>query len=364
MFTRHVNVTNNNSGYDVKVGRGLFENIGVEISNLKFKSHVLTPDGLKFAVITDSNVGELYLETCIKSLREYGDAAAVIFNAGEASKNINTFGQILEGLAANKLTRGDLIIALGGGVVGDMAGFAAGCYMRGVKFIQVPTSLLAAVDSSVGGKTAIDLTAGKNLAGLFYQPELVLCDIDLLKSLPEIEMQCGMAEALKTGILRGDDLFKFFENGNAHENLDEVIALCVDYKAGVVERDEREQGERKLLNLGHTIGHAIELCSNYEIKHGLAIAQGMKIINKIAFRLGLSSQETFNRIDKALNNFNFDFNLNFKAGELFNAILADKKRKGDVITLVLPVEIGACELKDVNINALPALLELGLMPEE
>ena len=337
MFTRHVNVNNNNSGYDVKVGRGLFENIGVEISNLKFN---------KFAVVTDSNVGELYLETCIKSLREYGDVGAVMFDAGEASKNIKTFGQILEGLAMNQLTRGDLIIALGGGVVGDMAGFAAGCYMRGIKFIQVPTSLLAAVDSSVGGKTAIDLTAGKNLAGLFYQPELVLCDIDLLKSLPDIEMQCGMAEALKTGILRGDDLFKFFENGNARENLDEVIALCVDYKAGVVERDERERGERK------------------EIKHGLAVAQGMKIINKITFRLGLSSQETFNRIDKALNNFNFDFNLNFKAGELFNAILADKKRKGDLITLVLPVEIGACELKDVNINALPALLELGLMPEE
>ena len=356
MFTRHVNVKNNNAGYDVKVGQGLLENIGAEIAALKFKLN-------KVAVITDSNVSELYLETCIKSLREYGDAAAIIFKAGEASKNINTFGQILEGLAANKLTRGDLIIALGGGVAGDMAGFAAGCYMRGVKFIQVPTSLLAAVDSSVGGKTAIDLTAGKNLAGLFYQPELVLCDIDLLKSLPEIEMQCGMAEALKTGILRGDDLFKFFENGNARENLDKVIALCVDYKAGVVERDEREQGERKLLNLGHTIGHAIELCSNYEIKHGLAVAQGMEIINKIAFKLGLSSQETFNRIGKALNNFKFNFK-NFKAEELFNAILADKKRKGDLITLVLPVEIGACELKDVNINALPGLLELGLMPGE
>lgn len=351
MYTRHVNV---NAGYDVKIGQGLLENIGAEIDklNLNIKN---------FAVITDSNVKDLYLETCLKSLREFGNACAIVFNAGEESKNIETFGEILEALAMYEITRNDLIIALGGGVAGDMAGFAAGCYMRGIKFIQVPTTLLAAVDSSVGGKTAIDLQAGKNLAGLFYQPELVLCDIDLLKTLPEIEMQCGMAEALKTGILRGEDLFKYFEDdNNAHDNLAKIINLCVDYKAGVVERDEREQGERKLLNLGHTIGHAIELLSDYKIKHGLAVAQGIKVINQISFNSAWSDEETFTRINNALSKNKFDLQVKFDAYDLMEAILSDKKRKGDEITIIVPVKIGACELFDININTFGAMLEMAL----
>lgn len=357
MYTRHVNVK---AGYDVKIGQGLLENIGTEIEKLNLNIN-------KVAVITDSNVKDLYLETCLKSLNKFGDASAIIFNAGEESKNIETFGEILEALAMYEITRNDLIIALGGGVAGDIAGFAAGCYMRGIKFIQVPTTLLAAVDSSVGGKTAIDLQAGKNLAGLFYQPELVLCDIDLLKTLPEIEMQCGMAEALKTGILRGDDLFRYFEDefeaeddNNEQDFLAKIINLCVDYKAGIVERDEREQGERKLLNLGHTIGHAIELLSDYKIKHGLAVAQGIKVMNQISFNLAWSDEETFTRINNALSKNKFDLQVEFDADSLIEAILSDKKRKGDEITIIVPVKIGACELFDININTFGAMLEMAL----
>ena len=342
-------------GYNVKIGKGILPRCGEEIAAL------LGPCSV--AVVTDSNVAELYLEECVRSLTEAGLRASVFtFPAGEGSKNLSTLSDILEAMASEGLTRVDAVAALGGGVAGDMAGFAAGCYMRGVRFVQIPTTLLAAVDSSVGGKTAVDLRAGKNLAGLFHQPSLVLCDTDCLNTLPETEYCCGLAEALKTGVLRGEGLFRLFEEGMAREQIEDVIAQCVEYKAGVVERDEREQGERKLLNLGHTVGHAIELCSNYTILHGLAVAMGLAIIARASAQRGWCSPATARRIEAALKRNSLPATTEFSPTELAKAALSDKKRAGSTVTLAIPSEIGACTLKPVSVAELEGIIAEGLPP--
>ena len=250
--------------------------------------------------------------------------------------------------------------ALGGGVTGDMAGFAAACYLRGVRCVQLPTTLLSAVDSSVGGKTAIDLAAGKNLAGAFLQPAAVLCDTDCLRSLPAEVFADGAAEAIKTGVLDDEGLFALFEDGTLTTAPDEVIARCVRYKAGVVERDEKEQGERKLLNLGHTAGHAIEKCSGYAIPHGHAVAAGLAIIARSAEALGWTEEPIAARIAACLAKNGLPTGTNYTAEALAEAALADKKRSGGDITLVIPKKIGVCELKKVPIADLLPIIRAGL----
>ncbi len=234
--------------YEVTIGAGLLRECGARLKTVL--------GGCRIAVVADSNVAPLYLETVCASLRDAGFAVcSYVFPAGEAHKNFTTLSAILEFLAESQLTRTDCVAALGGGVTGDMAGFAAASYLRGIRYVQLPTTLLSAVDSSVGGKTAIDLAAGKNLAGAFLQPAAVLCDTDCLKSLPAAVFADGAAEAIKTGVLSGETLFSLFEDGTLTDAPAEVIARCIRYKAGVVERDEKEQGERRKLNLGHTVGH-------------------------------------------------------------------------------------------------------------
>ncbi|MBR1673256.1 MAG: 3-dehydroquinate synthase [Fretibacterium sp.] len=354
MRTQRVNV---GKGYDVKIGKGLLTQCGGEVAG------VLGPCSI--AVVTDANVGGLYLERCLTSFEEAGiRATAFTFPAGEGAKTLSTLSDILEALASSGLTRADGVVALGGGVTGDMAGFAAGCYMRGVRFVQLPTTLLAAVDSSVGGKTAVDLRAGKNLAGLFHQPSLVLCDTDCLNTLPEAEYQCGLAEALKTGVLSGEGLFRLFEEGTARQYTEEIIAHCVEYKAGVVERDEKERGERKLLNLGHTVGHAIELCSGYTILHGLAVAAGLAVIARASARLGWSAPATALRIEGALKKSSLPITTNYSPSELSKAALSDKKREMNNITLAIPCEIGACALRTVGVGELEGIIAAGLPPLE
>ena len=348
---------NAGKGYDVKIGKGILSQCGEEISA------VLGPCSV--GVVTDNNVAGLYLEECVRSLSDAGfKTSTFTFPAGEGSKNLSTLSDILEFLASTDLTRTDAVVALGGGVVGDIAGFAAGCYMRGVRFVQLPTTLLAAVDSSVGGKTAVDLKAGKNLAGLFHQPSLVLCDTDCLNTLPEREYQCGLAEALKTGVLAGEGLFQYFEEGTARKHIEEIIGQCVGYKAGVVERDEREQCERKLLNLGHTVGHAIELCSGYAILHGLAVAVGLAIIARASARRGWCSSATACRIEAALKKNGLPTETDFSPTALAKAALSDKKRAGSTVTLAIPSEIGACTLRSLNVNELEELITTGLSPLE
>ena len=339
--------------YEVSIGGGLLHTCGQHLQE------VLAPCPL--AVITDSTVAPFYLEIVSASLRTAGfTVSSYVFPAGEANKNLSTFSDILEFLAENRLTRTDCIVALGGGVPGDMAGFAAASYLRGIRCVQMPTTLLSAVDSSVGGKTAIDLKAGKNLAGAFLQPTAVLCDTDCLSTLPADVFADGAAEAIKTGVLSDESLFSLFETGHLETAPAEVIARCVAYKAGVVERDEKEQNERRLLNLGHTIGHAIEKCSSYTIPHGHAVAAGLAIIARAAERLGWTQEPIAERIAACLAKNGLPTNTDYSAEALAHAASADKKRAGSAITLVIPKKIGVCELKKVPVTELLPIISAGL----
>ena len=338
--------------YEVVIGPGLLAESGQRLRAL------LGP--CRIAVLTDSTVAPLYLAPVTASLEAAGfSVCAHVIPAGEAHKNLATLGGALEFLAAERLTRSDCVLALGGGVVGDLAGFAAAVYLRGVRCVQLPTTLLSAVDSSVGGKTAVDLTAGKNLAGAFLQPAAVLCDTDCLKSLPPAVLADGAAEAVKTGVLSDEGLFALFETGTLSADPAEVIARCVAYKAGVVERDEKELGERRLLNLGHTVGHAIERCSGYAIPHGHAVAAGLAVIARAAEKLGWTDGPIADRIAACLARNGLPTGTDFPAEALAEAALSDKKRAGGSITLVIPRRIGHCELKPLPVSELLPVIRAG-----
>ena len=346
-----------NPEYDVVIGPGLLKECGSRLKETVGLCHM--------AVVTDSNVAPLYLETVKSSLSEAGfQVSTYTFPAGEAHKNFNSLSDILEFLAGEQLTRTDCVAALGGGVTGDMAGLAAALYLRGVKYVQLPTTLLSAVDSSVGGKTASDLSAGKNLAGAFMQPSAVICDTDCLKTLPPKVFADGAAEALKTGVLCGEKLFARMEAGLRVSELEEIIAQCVAFKAGVVERDEKEQGERKLLNLGHTIGHAIEKCSDFTIPHGHAVAAGLAIMARATENLGWLTDEAKQvfeggRIESAVESLGLPSSTEYPPEALAKAALSDKKRAGDSITIVVPSKIGRCELKTIPVTELLSVIEAG-----
>ncbi len=344
---------NAGKGYNVFIGSGLLGSCGAIIGR--------TIGPCRAAVITDSTVEKLFLDTVTKSLESAGFAvSAFSFTSGERSKTISTLSDILEFLAESRLTRADCVIALGGGVTGDMAGFAAGCYLRGISYVQIPTTFLAAADSSVGGKTGIDLKAGKNLAGLFIQPEAVICDTDCFMLLPDSIFADGAAEAIKTGVLFSEALFSAFESGDAKACLPDIIAACVAFKGRIVEADEFESGQRKLLNLGHTVGHAIEKCSAYTIPHGHAVAAGMSVIARSADRLGLSDTPCSLRIEKTLIRNRLPVSADFSAEELTAAALSDKKCFGDDISLVIPRRIGECYLKKIPVTELCAVIRAGL----
>lgn len=341
---------NTKKEYDVIIGKGLLSSFG--------KAVLSVCGNCRAAIITDSNVAKYHLETVSKSLNDAGIAnEAFIFPAGEESKNIFTLSDILEFLAKNHFVRSDLIVALGGGVVGDIAGFAAAIYLRGIRFVQMPTSLLAAVDSSVGGKTAIDLKEGKNLAGAFLQPELVICDTDTLATLPKEEYINGLCEAIKYGILFDEELFSGLESKALSDT--DLIEKCVLHKGAVVANDEFDKGERQLLNLGHTIGHAIEKCSGFKMKHGYAVAQGMAMISKAGEALGLTKKGTYLRICALFSKLGISENTDFSEEELLSVCLNDKKRQKDYITLVIPKRIGECILKKEPVSALGEYIKLG-----
>ena len=344
---------NTSPAYKVHIGSGLLHDCGEYLREIMPLCHM--------AILSDSTVAPLYLDSVSDSLQRAGFAvSSYVFPAGEAHKNFDTLSDILEFLAEERMTRTDCIVALGGGVTGDMAGFAAGCYLRGIRCVQMPTTLLSAVDSSVGGKTAIDLKAGKNLAGVFLQPVAVLCDTNCLSSLPPEVFADGAAEAIKTGVLCDESLFSLFEGGTLTADPAEVIARCVAYKAGVVERDEKEQNERRLLNLGHTIGHAIEKCSGYMIPHGHAVAAGLSIMARACEKFGWSGAGLAPRITTCLTHNDLPIDTSFSAQELANAASADKKRAGNDITIVVPCTIGQCELKKLPVSDLLPLIKAGL----
>ena len=259
-----------------------------------------------------------------------------------------------------QLTRTDLIVALGGGVVGDLAGFAAACYLRGIRFIQVPTTLLAAVDSSVGGKTAIDLDAGKNLAGAFWQPSLVLCDTDTLSTLPEEIFRDGCAEVIKYAVLYDPELIQQLLESGLDFDRESVITRCVQWKRDVVMEDEFDTGARMKLNLGHTFGHGVEAKSHFSVSHGKAVAIGMAMVGRASAKSGICSEETSHRIQKILQLFGLPVSTEYTAEELYTYTLSDKKRSGGSLTLIVPKEIGHCEGISVPVDQLPSFIEAGL----
>ena len=322
-------------------------------------SHVRTVvSGDSLTVVTDKNVEKLYLERCVQSLGNAGfDVYTFVISPGEESKDGKTYLELVNFLAGIPLTRADGLIALGGGVVGDLAGFAAATYLRGIKVVQVPTTLLAAVDSSVGGKTAINLETGKNLVGAFHQPALVWCDVDLLKTLPDDVYQDGMAEVIKYGVIADAGLFRLLTDPKqAKKRLEEIIASCVAIKKRFVEEDEFDTGVRQMLNFGHTIGHAVEKASGYKISHGKAVAKGMAKIAEISVRQGWCSVETEEQIKSMLDAYGFDLNIAYGKDVLYDIMKADKKRKGQLIDIVVPKEIGNCCLKRLTTEKLGDIL--------
>lgn len=345
MKTIHINAS---KPYDVLIGHNLLENIGQQLLS------TLRKPG-KVAIISDSNIFPLYGAAVSESLLNAGfQVVAYTFPAGEASKTAETYLEILNFLAENQLTRTDTVLALGGGVTGDIAGFAAATFLRGIPYIQVPTSLLAMVDSSVGGKNAIDLPDGKNLIGAFYQPNLVICDLDTLDTLPESVFCDGCAEVIKYGVLYDAELFAHLESAGLNFNRESVIARCVELKCNVVTEDEFDKGARQKLNLGHTIGHGVEAQSNFTVSHGQAVAIGMAIISKSC------CITIYDRLIAVLSKFKLPHTTDFTAKQLFASALSDKKRFGNTVNLIVPKKIGECEIIPTPVDKLESLIEEGL----
>lgn len=337
--------------YDILIERGIINSCG------KYIKEVI-PSG-RALIIADTNT-KIYLENVKSSLSENGfSCLEYIFKAGESSKSLDEFGKILEFAASNNLTRSDFIVALGGGVCGDLSGFVAASYMRGIKFVQIPTTLLAAVDSSVGGKTAVNLENGKNLAGAFHQPSLVLTDPDTFKTLDRKYYLDGISESVKYGILCDEKLFEAFYE-NVDENIENIIGRCTKIKSKLVKEDEFDTGARQLLNLGHTFGHAIEKLSHFKVSHGHAVAIGMVIAARAAESMGLCKEGTLNKLKSILDKNDLPAECPYSAEEIYNGALNDKKRTGGYVTVVLPERIGKCILKKISIEEFKTIVEKGV----
>ena len=350
MNTVHVTASKN---YDVIIGSGLLQSLGSYAAAVKKAN--------KVCIVSETNVWPLYGQQAKQSLLDAGfEVIEYVFRAGEQFKNAAVYLDLLYFLADNQITRTDLIVALGGGVVGDMAGFAAATYMRGIPFIQVPTTLLAAVDSSVGGKTAIDLPVGKNLVGAFYQPHLVLCDIDCLRTLPEDVFRDGCAEVIKYGVLYDPELFAHLAEHGLDFYREMVISRCVELKRNVVAEDEFDTGARMKLNLGHTIGHGVEVHSHFEISHGRGAAIGMSIVARAGTVYGICDAATCDAIVNILEKFKLPVTCAYSAESLYRSALSDKKRTGGLVNLIVPERIGFCRIVPTPVEKLQAFIEAGL----
>lgn len=349
MKTVHIDAS---KSYDVRIGRGLLDDCGRQIAERVRSASA--------AVVADDTVYVLYGERVCASLEAAGiRTVCYVFPHGEKSKNLLEYAKILNFLAENRVTRADALIALGGGVTGDLGGFAAATYLRGIPFVQLPTTLLAAVDSSVGGKTAVDLPAGKNLAGAFYQPELVLCDLDTLDSLPREIFLDGCAEVIKYAVLGSRELFALLADIPSGKGLEEVTARCVEMKRDFVQSDELDRGARQMLNLGHTFGHAVEASSRFTLSHGKSVAIGMAMILRAACSRGLCSAETRDAVIALLQRYGLPTECPYPADMLLGALSADKKIFGTRLNLVVPTNIGACRLLPVGVDELSGWLRDG-----
>lgn len=345
-------LVNASKKYEVIVEKGAIDRIGEYVAELGISGKAL--------IVSDSNVAPLYMERVKASLEKIGMSVfEFVFSAGESSKNAKTYLEILNFLAENHFSRKDTLFALGGGVTGDLTGFSAATYMRGVKFVQIPTSLLAAVDSSVGGKTGIDLEQGKNLAGAFCQPEMVIFDPDVLSTLPEEYFADGMAEVIKYAVIRGREIDKLLLE-NYRNNLEKIIIRCIEIKRDVVEEDEFEGGIRKILNFGHTAGHAIETEADYTISHGRCVAMGMYIVTKAWEKRGLCKQGACDILKKMLDLFALDTKCLYPPEVLLKRAESDKKADGEGVSLVVPLGVGECDVVKISMDEFLTILKDGI----
>ncbi len=348
-----LNVNSKLSEYDIVIESGLLSSVGEYISN-RLKEKAISVK--KMFIITDERVDDIYSNTVEESLKENEyEIKKYVISPGETSKNILTLAGIYSEMSDFSMTRSDMIIALGGGVVGDLAGFAASTYLRGIEYIQIPTTLLAQVDSSVGGKTAIDISQGKNLVGSFYNPFLVLIDSSVLKSLNTRELTSGMAEVIKYALIKDrkmyDLLMEIESKNQLFEKLDEIIYRCCSIKKKIVENDQFDKGERMILNFGHTIGHAIE--SYYKFRkylHGEAVAMGMLRISEIAFKKELIEEKTVKEIRNILKRFGLANKDDVSNKELIKYIKNDKKKFGEKIKVVVVEQVGQATILDKEIE--------------
>lgn len=320
----------------------------------------LIPRKPKFAVIvSDEKVAGLYLETVKNSIEESGiKTLSFIIPQGEISKSVKWYGKLLSFLATFNISRSDMLFALGGGVTGDLTGFAAATYLRGIEYVQLPTTLLAAVDSSVGGKTAINLPEGKNLAGCFYQPSSVICNIHALSTLDDSIFADGCAEIIKYAVLGDDNLFTALEDYNLLKNRNDrsyeaqIVKRCVEIKRDFVMQDEKDTGIRNILNLGHTFGHAVEICSNFTVSHGRAVSIGLAIVCDIAVKHGICRREDAERIIHLLTSYDLPVSTEIPFDLLFEVLKRDKKISQGKLRLILPEKIGKCYIEEISIDSL------------
>lgn len=347
---------NTEKQYNIEIKKHLLDEIGVKLLSFKRLS--------KVCIVTDVNVHKLYTKELTNSLANTGfEVHKIVFDSGEATKSFEHLQQIVNYLAHEEFMKSDLLIALGGGVIGDITGFAASIYKRGIDYIQIPTTLLSAVDSSVGGKTAIDLPAGKNLVGAFWQPKAVYFDTATLETLPKKELQNGLSEIIKAGVILDKSILELLYNNdpkNLGMILEELIIKSIEVKKQIIEIDERESGIRQVLNLGHTIGHAIEKCSDFSIPHGQAVAVGLLATARISEDKGWADTQISDYLANIYERYQFDLYCPFTSVQLAKAASADKKRSGEIITLAIPKDLGQCTLKDIPYLQIEDLFKIGI----
>jgi 3-dehydroquinate synthase len=333
--------------YPIIIKQGLLDEIGSELHR--------NPFAKRYGIIADDDVAALFGERLIASLNKSDlDVELITFPHGEGNKNLATVAELSSKLARLGFDRKDGLLALGGGVTGDITGFVAACYMRSIPFAQIPTTLLSQVDSSVGGKTGVDIPEGKNLVGAFYQPKAVYIDSQILQQLPKNEILNGLAEVIKYSVIYDRDFFKFLEMGRKDilaldlQSLEDVIARCCKIKAAIVEADEKESDFRRILNYGHTIGHAVEAASKYKLAHGLAVAMGMVAVTEIAVLKGILDQREKERIEKLIDAFGLPVSIpqEYDRATIKQYLLTDKKIVGGKVFFVLPTKIGKVIITD------------------
>lgn len=330
-----LNVKTSSGNYDIVIEKGAFDNLSKHISDVSTG---------KLFVVTDENVNEIYREKLEEQLSGF-EFECMVLPSGEKTKCLDVLGKIYSAMAGAKITRSDTVVAFGGGVIGDITGLAAATYLRGVNFIGIPTTLLSQVDSSVGGKVAIDLPEGKNLVGSFYPPKKVVVDTNFLKTLPQRVFNDGMAEVIKYACIRDEKLFDML-GGNAEDCIDEIVYKCLDIKRQIVEADEFDKGERMILNFGHTFGHAVEKMYNYETyTHGEAVAIGMSKITHATENMKYTESGTAEKLDKLLKKYDLLFDsFEFDADKAMEIICLDKKGDGNSINYIFIKSIGVCEI--------------------